>query len=173
MMKIRCLLLCLFGALFLPLESSACECAFSPLSDETVRTAKRIVVFQLSAAELTNDATLGERVNARLRVTDKLLGDAPDILQARYSTFWCCGSKLDVGHHYVLFDSVGADPVYIHEGNLLPLGDRLSSDLADIERLQRVLSFKASLESEFGQNPSGELSQTPPPPVPCPQASAQ
>lgn len=173
MMKIRCLSLCLLGALFLPLESSACECAFSPLSDETVRTAKRIVVFQLVSAELTDDSTLGEGVIAKLRVTNTLLGDAPDILQAQYSTFWCCGSRLDVGHKYVLFDSVGVDPVYIHEGNLLPLGDELSSDQADIERLRRVLSFEASLESEFGQYPSGELSQVPPPPAPCPQSSAQ
>ena len=85
----------------LPMSATACECAFGPLVDRTVRDAKRILVVQLVSAavsEVKRGPQLGVVVNARLHVVESLRGEAPAALDAWYSTLWCCGARLDLGH---------------------------------------------------------------------------
>jgi hypothetical protein len=155
------------------LPVAACECSFGPLSQHEVDAAEQVFVFQLVAAEhVASDSRPGEHVAAKIRVVDTLLGsNAPT--RMRYSTFWCCGSNLDVGHYYAAFlPGEVSDSFFAHAGNLLPLGEFLLE--AQLDRLQRVVARTGRLDACFGEWPSRwmEMSPPPPPPVP-PQAESK
>jgi len=145
----------------------ACECAFGPLVDRTVRDAREIFVFRLDSAEIEDpEAERAWSVRARIRIVDSVLGSARP-QQITYSTHWCCGSSLDLGHYYAAF--LGADPgleFQAHDGNLMPLG--LSYDPQLRERLDKVVRDSVSLEACFGDWPSRNIEINPPPPPPLP-----
>lgn len=143
----------------------ACECSFGPLSQHEVDAAEQVFVFQLLAAEhVASDSRPGEHVAAKIRVVETLLGsNAPT--RMRYSTFWCCGSSLDVGHYYAAFlPGEVSDSFFAHAGNLLPLGEFLLE--AQLDRLQRVVARTGRLDACFGEWPSKpiDIFQPPPPP---------
>ncbi len=147
------------------LPVAACECSFGPLSQHEVDAAEQVFVFQLVAAEhVASDSRPGEHVAAKIRVVDTLLGsNAPT--RMRYSTFWCCGSKLDVGHYYAAFlPGEVSDSFFAHAGNLLPLGEFLLE--AQLDRLQRVVARTGRLDACFGEWPSRWIEISPPAPPP-------
>jgi hypothetical protein len=144
----------------------ACECSFGPLVDRTVRDAREIFVFRLEAAELEGSKPgSAHRVRARIEVVDWLLSAAAP-REIEYSTHWCCGSSLHLGHFYAAFLSDAPGFRFrAHSGNLLPLG--LIYDSHQRERLDKVVHGSAPLEACFGEWPSTkvEIDQPPPPPL--------
>lgn len=147
------------------LPAYACECAFGPLSQAEVEASKQVFVFQLVAAEHVATGTRPQHeVIATIRVVDSLLGgDAPS--EMRYTTFWCCGSNLHMGHYYAAFLPADASASFAaHAGNLLPLGEFLLDE--QLRKLLRVVAREARLEACFGESPSTSIEISPPPPPP-------
>lgn len=145
------------------MPASACECTFGPLSQDAVERAEQVFVFQLVAAEHIDSGEHRSReVAATIRVMDVLLGAEPPT-RMRYSTFWCCGSSLHLGHYYAaILPSVGVDEFFGTAGNLLPLGEFFEGQ--QVERLRRVIHGHATLEACFGEWPSTRVNIIPPPP---------
>jgi hypothetical protein len=145
--------------------ADACECSFGPLSDSTVREATHVFVFRVEAATLENStASPAYRAVASIDLVDSVLGDArPKSLG--FSTHWCCGSSLDLGHYYAAFlqGDPGSD-FFAHAGNLLPLG--LFYGTEERKRLEKVVRLGSPLEACFGEWPSTKVEISPPPPPP-------
>ncbi len=147
------------------LPVAACECSFGPLSQHEVDAAEQVFVFQLISAEhVESNSRPHEHVVAKVHVIDALLGSDPPA-QMRYSTFWCCGSSLDIGHYYAAFLAAEvSDSFFAHAGNLLPLGEFLPDE--QLSRLRRVVSRAGRLDACFGEWPSARIDLSHPPPPP-------
>lgn len=78
----------------------------------------------------------------------------------------CCGTRVDVGHHYVVL--LAADEAFgrIHPGNALPLGGRLNA--RRMQWLESKLEGPEDLDRWRPYPDSWMWTLPPPPPPPCP-----
>ncbi len=160
---------------FLSFNAAACSCAFAPLNNGTVRNANDIFVFQLISAKIepeTSNPLVAREVVGEIRIVDVLRGERR-VRSMRYSSSFCCGTRMYVGQYYVAFISSKEVEFSGNTGNLLNLGDltlnqtyRVSSELRG--RLLSVASGQKSLEQEFGEFPNEKMFTLPRPPDPCP-----
>lgn len=163
----------LVATVILALASTAvfgCECSYSPLGDHAVVGASNIFVFQLMSAEVESDvAPEAQALIARVKVVEHIRGVEYSHELMRYSTLWCCGSRLDVGHFYAAFLTEPATPFVGHPGNLLHLGEYYSSESSEALNLKAVVVGQRRLEEAYGEFPGERQHQLPRPPKPCPQ----
>ena len=159
------LLLALSGAAY------ACQCAYPPLDTESVRGAKNVFIFRLLSSELVSkgsDQPLSTTVVGKIEVVDIIRGSAK-AKAIRYSTYQCCGTRLDVGKYYAAFVSEVGPQLYGHSGNLLEVGEMYYPKQGSRAKIQAVLSGKRSLEKEFSEYALDRTQQVPRPPAPyCP-----
>jgi hypothetical protein len=155
-----------------PSAALSCECSYAPISDATVRSAKSVFVFQLVAAEVRfgeEVAPASQAITAKLRFIENLRGGETSQTTMNYSTFWCCGSRLDIGHFYAAFLSESGAPFYGHPGNLLHLGEFYEPESSEGARLKSVVSGERALEEVYGRFADERQNQVPRPPPPCPR----
>lgn len=159
-------------ALFMLCSSlaNACSCSYDYISDETVRNAKSVFVFQLISARLINEPSeeLPEnRLQATVSIVKSLRG-AATVKSFDYSTFWCCGSRLEVGKYYAaILEDVPVTSFFGHAGNLIALGDDWDDWESRAKLLDRVVAGKLSFQKAVGEFASN-IGSPPPPPPPCP-----
>ena len=154
--------------LFAPGLALGCQCSYTPLNDDTARSAQSVFVFQLTDATLREDPlgrNHGPLVKAGFRVIEVLSGPEPNVT-IEYPTSWCCGARLNVGHFYAAFLTRSEGSALVHCGNLLPLGHTFSPGYLPSHQLRSVTSGARSLSSVFGSYASSSICAAPRPPDP-------
>ena len=163
---------------FLSFNAAACSCDFAPLNNATVRNANDIFVFQLISAKIepeTSNPLVAREVVGEMRIVDVLRGE-PRVRSMRYTSSFCCGTRMYVGQYYVAFISSKEIEFSGNTGNLLNLGDLTLNQTYTAsgllrERLLSVVSGQKSLEQEFGKFPNENMFTLPRPPDPCPKSA--
>jgi hypothetical protein len=151
--------------------ADACECAFSPLSTESVRSAKSVFVFRLLSSELQakgSDLPISAVVVGKIQVVDVIRGTskAKTIL---YSTHQCCGTRLDVGKYYAAFVQADEAQLLGNSGNLIELGEMYYPTRGSRAKIEAMLAGRKSLEKSFSEYSLDRTQQVPRPPAPyCP-----
>ena len=148
-----------------PALGLACSCSFHGLDDTTIQEAKHIFAFRLLSVAIDRPGPTSEELLysavGTVEVVETLRGNGAQFQRVRFSTFACCGTRLDVGHTYVAFVP-GKGPEF--EGNistlLVPSGD-----------LTEIVAGRAELPTGISERTWRRISHIPPPPppVPCPQ----
>jgi hypothetical protein len=143
----------------------ACQCSFVPLGTKEAQAATNVFVFRLMDARVVpgvKDAP-NTSVVGTIKVVAHIRGRTR-AQQIRYSTFYCCGSRLEIGKYYIAFLSSDAPKFDANASNVLPLWQDFGRREAD--NLEAVLRGKKQLEDVF---PYGldEIHQVRPPPPPC------
>lgn len=146
--------------------ASACECMHYSLDREIVQEAKDVVVFRVIGTGVSPDPADHIAV-AVIQVVDSIRGKSK-IKRIRYSTYWCCGLRIDAGGYYVLFADKASDSIQVHAGNLLAVGD--DYDPAGMVRtgLLDVLAGRRAIDVGITEYSESRLPKIPPPPPPCP-----
>ncbi|MDR7135732.1 hypothetical protein J2X06_002950 [Lysobacter niastensis] len=153
----------LIVSLLLAGAAQACECAFSGLDTAQARTARNVFVFRLTDARAGKDTQVIGTIKVLADVRGKTTAQ-----EVRYSTFYCCGSRLEVGKYYVGFLPANSARFNGNAGNILPLWGEFDRETAD--NLEAVLRGKLQLEDAFSYGLE-EINQIRPPPAPCPKHS--
>lgn len=144
--------------------ASACQCMDYTLSRDVVQDAKDVVVFRVIGTGVSPDPADYMAV-AHIAVVDRIRGKSK-IKRIRYSTYWCCGLRIEAGVYYVLFADKASDTIEAHAGNLLAAGDEydpagmLRTDLLD------VLAGRRAIDAGITEYSENRLPKMPPPP-PC------
>jgi hypothetical protein len=152
----------------------ACSCSYSTLGDKQAVEASEIFVFRLVSAVAdpeSSDPFAGREVTAKINIVDVIRGK-PRFETLHYSTSFCCGSKMDLGHYYVAFTSGSGGEFSGNTGNLLNLGEVYASGYDTSKKLRAIESGERTLEQEFGQFPNDKMHMLPAPPDPCPDVRA-
>lgn len=146
--------------------ASACECMSYSLDKEIVQEAKDVVVFRVIGTGVSPDPADHVAV-ANIEVVDRIRGKSK-IKRIRYSTYWCCGLRIEAGGYYVLFVDKASGSIQAHAGNLLAVGDEY--DPAGMLRtgLLDVLAGRRAIDSGITEYSESRLPKIPPPPPPCP-----
>ena len=144
----------------------ACQCMDHSLNKDIVRKAKDVVVFRVIGTGVSPDP--GDHMAvANIAVVDRIRGQSR-IKRIGYSTFRCCGLRIEAGAYYVLFADKASDSIQAHAGNLLAIGDdydpagMLRTDLLD------VLAGRRAINAGITEYTQSRLPKIPPPPPPCP-----
>ena len=146
----------------------ACQCAYDPMSDSSVKAARNIFVFRLISAEIANKASADgtdSTVLATIQVVDVVHGKAL-YKKVSFSNHWCCGSRIDVGHFYAAFTSTDGVSFSGNSGNLLHLGNMYYPESGFRKNVSLVLSGKSNIKNAFSNYNTDRLEQVPPPPPP-------
>ena len=146
----------------------ACQCAYEPMSDSSVKAAKNIFVFRLISAEIANKASIDgtdSKVIATIQAVDVVRGKAM-YKKIYFSNHWCCGSRIDVGHFYAAFTSADGVSFSGNSGNLLHLGNMYDRENGFRKNVSLVLSGKSNIKNAFSNYDMNRLEQVPPPPPP-------
>ncbi len=147
--------------------ASACQCMHYSLDRKIVQEAKDVVVFRVIGTGVSPDPTDHMAV-AIIQVVDRIRGKSK-IKRIRYSTFWCCGLRIEAGGYYVLFTDKASGSIQAHAGNLLAVGDEY--DPAGMVRtgLLDVLAGRRAIDAGITEYSESRLPKLPPPPPPpCP-----
>jgi len=95
-------------------HSSACTISPQPTFKDHFVGAQHVFIFQLESLALVEqnkkppknrvvwDYSPGT-VSGRIRITETLKGKKPQYKFITFSTFWCGGLRLDVGHYFIAF----------------------------------------------------------------------
>ena len=90
----------------LPIASVACSYPEPPTFREAIESASNIVIFRLESAEVKRkdfpDSSYSEWIEGKIRVTQSLRGDSSKFRTIEFSTGWCGGLRLDVGHYFLV-----------------------------------------------------------------------
>lgn len=154
----------------------ACQCSYSNVSTESVRSAKNIFVFRLISAELLKSKSksfVQDQVVGEIELIESIRGKS-QFKTIRFSTFWCCGTRLDLGRTYAAFVSGSDNEFYGSSENLLDLGFSNAPMKEFRAKILAVLSGSAELDNalkEYSQRRIDTLPPPPPPPPPCPKVS--
>ena len=148
-----------------PSLALACSCSFHGLDDTTIQKAKHIFTFRLLSVAIDQPGATSEELLysavGTVEVVETLRGNGAQFQRVRFSTFACCGTRLDVGHTYVAFVP-GKGPEF--EGNISTL-------LLPFRDLTEIVAGRAKLPTGMPEYTWRRISEVPPPPppVPCPQ----
>lgn len=108
------------AGLFLWLASTsatACSCVHDRLDVEFAQKSDTAVLFQVVSARLIDDSS--KDVVADVEIIGVIRGSADKLKSIRYSTYWCCGTQIDVGNYYIAFGSIKGEQIQVGVGNLL------------------------------------------------------
>jgi hypothetical protein len=159
-------ILALIVGLLLAGAADACSCAFAPLGTKEAQAARNVFVFRLMDArmEQTTAGASSNWVVGTVKILAQVRGSTKT-QQIRFSTFYCCGSRLEVGKNYIAFLSSDTLRFDGNASNLVPLWEDF--DREDADALEAVLHGKKQLEDVFAYGLE-EINQVRPPPPPCP-----
>ena len=96
----------------LPVPVFACSYPDPIPFNKAIESASSIFIFRLESAELKKktfeSGAYSEWVEGRIRITQTLKGDSSPFVSVSFSTHWCGGLRLDVGHYFlVVTDGLG------------------------------------------------------------------
>ncbi len=148
-------------------NADACSCSYSPLDGKAAQAARNVFVFQLVNARVDHGAS--DSVVGTVRVLANVRGRTT-ATEIRYSTSWCCGTRMEVGKSYIGFRSSDATRFDVNGGNVIPLWLGFTQDTAD--KLEAVLRGRRGFEEAFAFE-MADLHVPPPPPAPCPVRSGK
>lgn len=161
-------ILVLVLGIFSAAAADACVCSTVQLGNKEVQAARYVFVFRLMDAhvdaEQDTPIVSSESVIGTIRVAAHVRGRTK-AKEIRYSTDYCCGSRLEVGKNYIGFLGSDGGRFYASASNVIPLWGYFGRDEAD--SLEAVLRGKKKLEDAFAYG-IGEINQVRPPPPPCP-----
>ncbi len=153
---------------FVQNEAIACTCSFMPLSDESIRSAPNIIVFRIMSAKIVNPNEtnlLLDKVEAKIKVVDRIRGKKHTYRNIYFSTSSCCGSRLDVGRYYVAFISETGPSFFANNGNIIDIGERYyPNSVGDIDvraKISKILSKEEKFENIFPRHVLDRVEQTP------------
>lgn len=115
----------------------ACDCQFSEISADAVRSAGVVLIGKVRNAQLS--AQYDRHVVGEIEVVRTLVGEISGSLGFSYSTVWCCGSRIEVGSYYLVFTN-STDDLFLHHGNTLHLGITFSADEIEIDRIANEIA---------------------------------
>jgi hypothetical protein len=155
--------LVLLVGLLLGSTAHACQCSFIPLDSKQAQSARNVFVFRLVNARIDKDTTgeLDDSVTGTIKVLARVRGRT-DAQEIRYSTSWCCGSRLEVGKYYIAFLSIDEPRFDANASNVLPLWQEFGREEA--VKLESVLRGKSRLEEAFTYGVDEIHTMRPPPP---------
>jgi hypothetical protein len=143
--------------------AKACDCGTWGTIEFNATRATTAAVIRVVEAKLDSN---GYEVVYRFETVGDLRGELPSG-ETRAGFSHCCGTRVDVGHHYLVL--LGRDDAFlrIHPGNALPLGAR-----HDARRMQWLVSKLEGPEGLDRWRPYPDRwmwTLPPPPPPPCPE----
>ncbi len=167
--------------LLLPSPASACSYPEPPSFKEALESASNVFIFRLESAEVKRKAVgetaYTEWIEGRIRVTQDLQGDSSLFESVVFSTSWCGGLRLDVGHYFlVATDSSGPtlklrplDPSILDVS--LWYSELVSEDWYKSDLLWPIFEYLNGkpLPDGFPPRRAAEYTSSLPPPPPPPQ----
>lgn len=119
----RALLLAI--SLLMPLIASACVEPETPRFREELARAQNVLIFRLTSLRLADSAPGSRELVGAIEVLRTLKGNGGVFRQLSYSSPWCYGLRLEVGHYYAAATT--------QNGPVLRLirGDRSVMDVSD------------------------------------------
>ena len=147
-------------------RAEACSCA-AGLTSGSAREASNVFVFRLLSAQ----ADVSRKPGAEFQVTGRIqvLANVRGRTTSRdidFSTYWCCGIRMEVGKEYIGFLPSDARHFRANAGNVLPLSE--SYGKVQAEMLEAVLRGTREIDEAFSYGVQ-EIMQIRPPPAPCPR----
>ncbi len=98
-----------------PLPVLACSYPEPVSFKEAIANASSIFIFSLESAEVKrknfDDGSYAEWIEGRIRVAQTLRGDSSPFKSIRFSTSWCGGVRLDVGHYFLVVTNLGGTEI--------------------------------------------------------------
>jgi hypothetical protein len=148
-----------------------------------MQSASSIFIFRLESSELKqekfSDDTYSEWVEGRVRVTQTLKGNASLFRSVTFSTNWCGGLRLDVGHYFLVVTTDRGPTLELRPADLSVIDVTMSYDAAHPLQSARNGLLKPISDYVKGKPlpvpfpPEGVASLTsslPPPPPPPPRS---
>ena len=169
--------------LALPTVSVACSYPEPPTFREAIESASNIVIFRLESAEVKrkdfSKSSYSEWIEGKIRVTQTLRGDSSRLRTIEFSTSWCGGLRLDVGHYFlVLTNDTGptislapSDPSIL---DITRWYDESRPEVsAGTDLLSPIFSYLSGepLPTDFPPGPVADYTSSIPPPPPPPPAT--
>lgn len=98
-------------------RSEACSYPEPPTFQEALSSATSVFVFRLDEARYKRishgPAAHSAWVEGKIRLVQNLYGNPIDLRIIKYSTFWCGGVDLVVGHHYLIATNASGDTIQL------------------------------------------------------------
>src|SRR6185312_14099172 len=118
------------------MPSCALACSYPeprPFS-ELIQSASSIFIFRLESSELKHEKFPGgaysEWTEGRIRVTQSLKGNASLFRSVTFSTDWCGGLRLDVGHYFLVVTTDRGPTLKLRPSDLSIIDVTMSYDAA-------------------------------------------
>ncbi len=96
---LRALALAILAAL--PGGASACMTPETPPFRQELARARNVFVFRLTSLRLADYSPGSRKISGTIEIIRSLKGNSGAFRQLAYSSPWCYGLKLEVGHYYV------------------------------------------------------------------------
>jgi hypothetical protein len=180
----RTITLAVIATLLTLLPSSAFSCDYPepPSFGSALKGAKNVFIFRLDNAqykrhELGNGA-YAAWVEGTISPIQNLFGDPTRYKRIKFSTFWCGGVNLVVGHHYLIATSANGSNIELvsADGSLLDIDDfynpaKKKANLRSpmILPVIKAIYGIAPLPANFPPRDVAARTVVPPPPPPLPQ----
>ncbi len=168
----------------LPAVSEACSYPSPPSFKSALKGAKNVFVFRLVKAEYKQQDLGGRAYSAwiegEIKPAQNLYGNPSGYKRIKFSTFWCGGVNLVVGHHYLIATNASGSDIELvsADGSILDIDDFYNPADKRANLRSRVILpvIKAiyGIEPLPASFPPSEIAartvvQPPPPPPPPPQ----
>ena len=168
-------------------SSSALACSYPEPRpfNELIQSASTIFVFRLESTELKrkefDGGAYSEWVEGRIRVTQTLKGNSSSFRSVTFSTHWCGGLRLDVGHYFLVVTSDRGQIVELgpSDPSIIDITDSYDesrpSQSAKTDLLGPIFDYLGGkpLPATFPPEHAASLTSSLPPPPPPPPPPSQ
>jgi len=120
-----------------PEISDACECNYSEISQETIRSAHTVSLVRVDSTKLASEAE--RTATGRLTTIEVYRGEATPTSRFNYSVHWCCGTKLQTGAYYLIVLN-GSGDFTLDAGNTIYLGPRFMGSDRNVSLVGEIVS---------------------------------
>lgn len=149
----------------LPAIALTCDCGHQGTIEYARDHAQTAVVIRIVEAKLDPN---GFQAVYRFESIGALRGQLSSVV-VRAGFRRCCGTRVDVGHHYLVLLRPGDAFTELHAGNAVPLGPEFGS--LQWEWVDALLKGTRDFD-DWRSYPGGWMHQVPPPPPPPPLCPA-